>query len=101
MEPRSFNRGNAPGLWTGRPVYWSFNGAAVFQPRKLHEPEDGCSVSWSASMEPRSFNRGNCRKSKTAARLTTGFNGAAVFQPRKQERLLDRERFEDCFNGAA
>ena len=104
MGPRSFNRGN------GRPRRpcnrrLSFNGAAVFQPRKSRHgelPGVSLQLQWGrglstaeigssatamrrrrASMGPRSFNRGNRIAEPARRPMQTGFNGAAVFQPRK------------------
>ena len=84
MGPRSFNRGNAAGrrqvALADCPLQWgrglstaeiprpsrrqvrrasSFNGAAVFQPRKSKRRAIGQSRPGGASMGPRSFNRGN------------------------------------------
>ena len=107
MGPRSFNRGNLPcpsPTWSSttsfngaavfqprkfgrRPVLrvfpQCFNGAAVFQPRKSAELLGTEHRKIGASMGPRSFNRGNQQHPGSAYDEHSRFNGAAVFQPRK------------------
>ena len=65
-----------------------FNGAAVFQPRKLPCPADQSVDPGGASMGPRSFNRGNVALPSILPSFRPGFNGAAVFQPRKFPRMM-------------
>ena len=110
MEPRSFNRGNVGGLDQSVGGTSSFNGAAIFQSRKLPldgpkvtplstlqwsrdlsiaemiTPERAFSRSRAASMEPRSFNRGNGFLLKRNGTRHKSFNGAAIFQSRKSGR---------------
>ena len=107
MGPRSFNRGNRPSRRCRRTAREGFNGAAVFQPRKLfillsrfphHQGFNGATASlpwkWQsnrvpgnrrlhASMGPQSFNRGNGMGARACSSDRTRFNGAAAFQPRK------------------
>ena len=83
MGPRSFNRGNP---WSGRSrptAASSFNGAAVFQPRKCAGGEavnaDTRWLQWGRGLSTAEI--GICWG---AVRRAGGcFNGAAVFQPRK------------------
>ena len=60
-----------------------FNGAAVFQPRKSGRRQYPRLTAHAASMGPRSFNRGNAKRLLPDHPGPLGFNGAAVFQPRK------------------
>ncbi len=61
-EPRSFDRGNLPHFARAGCRVCSFNGAAVFRPRKPGRSA-GCRPRWRrASTEPRSFDRGNCNR---------------------------------------
>ncbi len=58
MGPRFFNRGNFQPFPTLDVPHTGFNGAAVFQPRKL-APANVSAWHVKASMGPRFFNRGN------------------------------------------
>ena len=86
MGPRSFNRGNH--LLTIRILCGgnSFNGAAVFQPRKCGWP-GGVRRSHGASMGPRSFNRGNVRPLRQNSRAAVllqwgrGLSTAEILSP--------------------
>ena len=77
MGPRSFNRGNSHGRLNRVGDRGCFNGAAVFQPRKLGKAKN-------------TTDEGN-----------QGFNGAAVFQPRKSGCQRIFLMAQKCFNGAA
>ncbi|MEZ6032666.1 MAG: hypothetical protein R3C17_06225 [Planctomycetaceae bacterium] len=59
MGPSSFNDGNLPAAPSKSRPPTSFNGAVVFQRRKLHYRSQYAEVPVWASMGPSSFNDGN------------------------------------------
>ena len=63
----------------------SFNGAAIFRPRKSYSAREGSSRVHPPSMGPRSSDRGNSRVRHAHGELLSSFNGAAIFRPRKFE----------------
>ncbi len=101
MGPRSFNRGNTTIANWQLVAVTSFNGAAVFQPRKCRtgcrRKGAGYRLQWgrglsTAEMRSTSPRSGTC---------CPGFNGAAVFQPRKFRGMVSGLIADIGFNGAA
>jgi len=107
MGPRFFKRGNASIYQMLSRKTKGFNGAALFQARKLPRQVGGNlgqkGLQWGrafssaeielpvlyrhpisvASMGPRFFKRGNLKKSASDRFKRVSFNGAALFQARK------------------
>ena len=104
----------------------SFNGAALFQVRKLISPGDRCVWQDGASMGPHSFKCGSTiamvillcilfglqwgrtlssaevrRVCSGISRIIPGFNGAALFQVRKLRQHRPPQQCPTSFNGAA
>ena len=88
MGPRSFDRGNEESAIPLQHTHSSFNGAAVFRPRKSRLYSQSSGSGRPASMGPRSFDRGNLSCPTRSAALWTCFNGAAVFRPRKSRNTM-------------
>ena len=108
MGPRFFNRGKHRPRFVARSVRFSrsFNGAAVFQPRKGHarRPGQPCErLQWGrgfstaerkiravnpmvlhASMGPRFFNRGKAQKGSRCTAAQIELQWGRGFQPRKE-----------------
>ena len=84
MGPRSFNRGNAASLVVMSRDHESFNGAAVFQPRKRSDLRPLRRYGLRASMGPRSFNRGNL--SRHRLRVCNAATRTASMGPRSFNR---------------
>ncbi len=84
MGPHSFKCGKRPrGSSTGLSALPGFNGAALFQVRKVHRLPLYAPNTHRASMGPHSFKCGkNCRRRRLECRRCS-FNGAALFQVRK------------------
>ncbi len=100
MGPRSFNRGKVAVTRRALPDGKSFNGASVFQPRKVwadsrhHETLfcfNGASV-----FQPR-----KALVERPNLTLRRRFNGASVFQPRKDHPIFGNSRRPLRFNGAS
>jgi len=83
MGPRSFNRGNRCSSRLSLCPLLSFNGAAVFQPRKFVTLLNGIlselQLQWGRGLSTAEIGPAL----SPAEHATPGFNGAAVFQPRK------------------
>ena len=62
---------------------YSFNGAVVFQRRRLDLEVSDRGVTINASMGPSSFNDGDGAERGNAEVTTDRFNGAVVFQRRR------------------
>ena len=101
MGPRSFNRGkNVSNSHTAN-FFRSFNGAAVFQPRKgdrrdLQHLISHICFNGAAVFQPR---KGVSVYEEDDEGLC--FNGAAVFQPRKEDGQREVVTMANRFNGAA
>ena len=83
MGPHSFKCGNSPHRRDGLRNNSGFNGAALFQVRKLVDSVLRRQL-FRASMGPHSFKCGNSFKLTNPAAECVRFNGAALFQVRKR-----------------
>ena len=78
MGPRFFNRGNDPPATEARQLRGRFNGAAVFQPRKL-QGRLLRRAGHLASMGPRFFNRGNAAMSRLSQKARSSLQWGRGF----------------------
>ena len=80
----------------------SFNGAALFQVRKVEEGYQAFTEANLASMGPHFFKCGKMPACQSALPILLRFNGAALFQVRKVEIAANQRPLDNqCFNGAA